>query len=988
MNSQVDFCCGLSSEEGVAMDERPLVMIVDQKKENREALQEIFLGEYDLLEASNPDIAKQLLRENSSIKLMIVAVFLPNVDGFDFIEYLQQDDSLQGIPLMVSLLSGDEGSELRALQLGITDFASYPYNESLLRLKVRNVLCKYEKSRLAISPALAACEAASLRDTLTGLFTREEFAGKTASLLKLNKVEDYLLLYFDIDCFKIVNALFGTERGDMVLKKTAECFQEITGTNGLCGRLEGDHFVACLQVVDFDVETVLSRLAKSLAVFEDSYQINFSLGIYEIADKTLPVDQMCDRARLAANTVKGNYMKHYAFYDTQMRDKMLREQQILREMDFALRHGEFVIYLQPIYSVAEECPVSAEALVRWNHPERGIISPGEFIPLFEKNGFIVKLDAFVWEKACEVLAELKNAGDKIVPVSVNVSRLNFYNPNFCEFIIDLVKKYNLEPGLLKLEITESAYTDNPHYILSGMEKLQSAGFEILMDDFGSAYSSLNMLNDVSVDALKIDMKFVNALGTSVKAGNIMTSIVRMAKWLDITVIAEGVETKVQLDFLRSIGCPRVQGYYFSKPLPVDVFREFLGQAQLKTGKPKAAIPASFDFDAIWDSSKVLSELFNGLLGSVGIYELYNDSLLEVLRVNDDYYEMTGSTPQSVFNETTNIFSWIHPEDKTLLLHACRQAEQEKSSKQVYIRRYHQAGKILWLELKIRFLGHKEKSAFFYFAANDVTEEIFRQQSNMRYHLLENVLREFDIDFWTIDIEKRTASISDAVSRQLGLTEQHLLDVPQSLIDAGLVQEDSIPVIREMFEKIYQGKKIVSANLKLKMEDGKYHWGKVKHVVFFDDQGRAYKAIGSLKRVKDSREENVSKQQAIQKPLVVNRDFRYAVDLSKNEILRVDRAIMPRGPSRGDVYSEVIDQLAQLYIHPEEREKFKRVMDKDALLTVYASGQQMITLNFLSRYSGTGYRQLKMTVQFLTDKKTGHIYSLGDVEVVEEEPVTV
>lgn len=970
------------------MDERPLVMIIDQEKKNREVLQKIFSLEYDLLEASNADTARQLLRENSTIKLIIVAVFLPNVDGFDFIDRLQQDDSLQNTLLMAAVLSGDEGSELRALQLGLTDFISFPYNESLVLLKVRNVLNRYGGNPLLAFPPLPFCEEVSTRDSLTGLFAREEFAGKTASLLKANREGEYLLLYFDIDCFKIVNALFGTERGDMVLRKTAKCFEQIAGTDGLCGRLEGDHFIACLPAAAFSVEGVLADLAKSLAVFEDSYQINFSLGIYEIADKTLPVDQMCDRARLAANTVKGNYMKHYAFYDTQMRDKMLREQQILREMDFALRHGEFVIYLQPIFSVAKECPVSAEALVRWKHPERGIISPGEFIPLFEKNGFIVKLDAFVWEKACEVLAELIKNGDKVVPVSVNVSRLNFYNPNFCEFIIALVKKYNLEPEMLKLEITESAYTDNPHYILSGMEKLQKAGFEILMDDFGSAYSSLNMLNDVSVDALKIDMKFVNALGTSAKAGNIMTSIVRMAKWLDITVIAEGVETKEQLDFLRSIGCPRVQGYYFSKPLPIDAFRNFLAQAQPESRNVRSTEAASFDFDAIWDSSKVLSELFNGLLGSVGIYELYNDSLLEVLRVNDDYYEMTGSTPQSVFNETTNVFSWIHPEDKTLLLHACRQAETEKSSKQVYVRRYHQSGNVLWLELKIRFLGHKEKSAFFYFAANDVTEEIFRQQSNMRYHLLENVLREFDIDFWTIDIEKRTASISDVVSRQLGLSEQHLLNVPQSLIDAGLVQEDSIPIIRTMFEKIYQGKKIVSANLKLKMKDGRYHWSKVKHVVFFDDQGKAYKAIGSLKRVTDSQEARVSRWQALQNPLLINRDFRYAVDLSANEILRVDRAIMPRGPSPGDVYSEVIDQLAQLYIHPQERQKFKLAMDKDTLLAVYASGQKLTTLSFLSRYNGDRYRYLKIMVQFFPDKETGHIYSLGDVKIAEEEPVTM
>ena len=270
-------------------------------------------------------------------------------------------------------------------------------------------------------------------------------------------------------------------------------------------------------------------------------------------------------------------MNRYAYYDASMRDQMLQEQMIVRDMNFALQEHQFTIFLQPVYSLVSNHIVSAEALVRWFHPVNGMISPGKFIPVFERNGFIVKLDRFVWEEVCKFLKRQRESGQKLIPVSVNVSRMNFYNLDLLEFLLNLIERYELEPWMLKLEITESAYTDNPHQLTSVIKVFREEGFPVLMDDFGSGYSSLNMLKNLPVDVLKIDMAFVRELEKSARARSILKSIMHLAFDLDMGVVVEGVETKAQVDFLASIGADDIQGYYFSKPLPVPDFIEKLRQ---------------------------------------------------------------------------------------------------------------------------------------------------------------------------------------------------------------------------------------------------------------------------------------------------------------------------------------------------------------------------------------------------------------------------
>lgn len=561
----------------------------------------------------------------------------------------------------------------------------------------------------------------AVHDMLTGLLNREGFCYATANLLKVNPDEKYAMVLWNIERFKVINDLFGKQTGDAILNIMAARFVIGVSEIGTCARLEADRFVVCIPREYLDPERLIRVMENSLKELELDYKIVLNMGIYEIDDVTIPVERMCDRANLALQTIKGSYVNRYAFYDDKLRRAMLAEQEIISEMNDALQQHQFLIYLQPVYSLAAGAPISAEALVRWKHPIKGIISPGVFIPLFEKNGFIAELDYYVWEEACRYLKHRKELGMPELPISVNVSRRSLYSDNLCAEIVALVRKYGIEPALLKLEITESAYTDNPDQLLKTMTTLQTYGFAVLMDDFGSGYSSLNTLKDIPVDILKIDMKFMEDFETSDRAGNILTSVVRMAKWLNTSVIAEGVETQPQVDFLRSIGCDRIQGYFFSRPLPIPDFERLCEEGcQAVTHQPAPVTELNMaDFDALFNSNEMMHRLFNSVIGAIGIYELVDDRL-EVLRVNDGYYSMFGYTPHTFHSDSPDLFQHVHPDDRGRVCDACRQAATEHDAREVVFRRIRMDDTQLYIHAKVRYLGGTTEQPLICLAFNDIS----------------------------------------------------------------------------------------------------------------------------------------------------------------------------------------------------------------------------------------------------------------------------
>ncbi|MGN1040384.1 MAG: EAL domain-containing protein, partial [Candidatus Fimimonas sp.] len=370
--------------------------------------------------------------------------------------------------------------------------------------------------------------------------------------------------------------------GADLLNNVDERIREIVGNNGIYGRYGADRFIF-LQESKSEREFRKIFFAHSEGTFaQKEGNLSVKWGIYEITDRSIPVEQMCDRALLAADSIKGQYNKPFAVYDDALRGKLLREKAITDAMEIALAEEQFVVYLQPKFSIKEECMIGAEALVRWIHPQWGFMSPGEFIPLFEKNGFISRLDQFVWEKVCQTIANWQQKGIAPLPVSVNVSRADMFNAQLASTLLGTTQKYGVAPELLHLEITESAYADNPKTLVSTVNQLREAGFVIEMDDFGSGYSSLNMLSQMRLDVLKLDMKFIQNEMEKPAYQSILKDIVNMAHRMHLRVVAEGVETREQMKRLQAVGCDLVQGYFFAKPMPVADFEKTLKEQREKT----------------------------------------------------------------------------------------------------------------------------------------------------------------------------------------------------------------------------------------------------------------------------------------------------------------------------------------------------------------------------------------------------------------------
>lgn len=412
-------------------------------------------------------------------------------------------------------------------------------------------------------------------DELTGIYNKQAFYAKTKEMLLDNPDKNFDLLRINIERFKVLNDLFGESTGDKLLRYIGKFLKEINLPLCVSGRLYADNFVVCYEAGKGDSR----RMINTLRMVADSFAINnrtiLSFGLYRIDDKTLPVSVMCDRANMALWKAKGNFKNPYCEYDEKMRQQVLKEQKIINAMEMAIQNKEFTLYLQPKYNIEKGTIIGAEALVRWISQENGFISPGDFIPVFENNGFVYEVDKFIWEESCRYLRKWLDEGREVHPISVNVSRIDLYDPKLVKHLVDLREKYQLPSQYLELEITESAYTEDPEQIITITRQLREAGFVILMDDFGTGYSSLNMLKDIQIDVLKLDMGFLKSSDYSAKGGNILTAILKMAESLKMQTIAEGVETKEQVEFLKSIGCKYVQGFYYSKPLPVGEFEKLI-----------------------------------------------------------------------------------------------------------------------------------------------------------------------------------------------------------------------------------------------------------------------------------------------------------------------------------------------------------------------------------------------------------------------------
>ena len=554
---------------------RRLVLIVDDESVNREMLGYMLSGDYDVIYAENGAQALTAVEENyEKLSLIMLDVMMPELDGFELLQILKRDERFHRIPVIV--LTMEKSYEVRSLQLGASDFIKMPYDlpEAVLA-RVKRTIEMSEDSNIIQTTE---------NDKLTGLYNQEYFFQYAEQYDKLYPERSMDALSIDISHFHMINELYGRSEGNEILVKLAQKLDEIVHElDGIACRKTADIFLVYCPHQDH-YEEILSRIQK--AVTEDEkYRstVRLKMGIYLDVDKNVDIRLRFDRAKLARDSIHHSFTQIIAFYDDSLHQKNLLSQRLMNEMDRALEERQFKVYYQPKYTIAGEEPMlsSAEALIRWHHPTLGIISPGVFIPLFEKNGLIPKLDRFAWREAAAQIDAWREKYGITFPISVNVSRIDMHDPNLISTFKGIIDEFRLEPKDLLIEITESAYTYHSPRIGEVVEELRALGFRIEMDDFGSGYSSLNMLSQLPIDVIKLDMGFIRNVFGSDKSRQILRLMMQIKSFLNVPIVAEGVETEEQLAFLKEIGCDIVQGYYFSKPVEPKEFEKFIEEKVAK-----------------------------------------------------------------------------------------------------------------------------------------------------------------------------------------------------------------------------------------------------------------------------------------------------------------------------------------------------------------------------------------------------------------------
>lgn len=515
---------------------RRKLLIIEDNELNRKLLAELLEDSYEVMTAVNGEEGLKLLGENyRDISAVLLDVSMPICDGFQFLDRIRDDMMLSSVPVIVITGSNRPEDEVRCLELGAVDFIRKPYNVRIVKGKINSVI-KLRESAIVLS--------ALEYDELTGLYIRQAFFHHAKTLMRVKNDQKFHVVVADVKNFKWINGTYGEKTGDQVLAYLGDAYKKQVHS-GMVARYGGDQFVAIvygdLNLAEEKVEAAIHRIAERAPI--SNLAVNY--GIYENVDKTLPLTLICDRM-------------------------------MENEFDEAIRNEEFVVYLQPKYNVVTEEIAGAEALVRWKKKDGSMVSPGEFIPLYEKDGLIVRLDEYVFNKVCEIQKTLMRSGKKLIPISVNLSRASIHYENMILRYVHIVEENGIPFFAVPIELTETAALYNVQ-IKELTEKMVNAGFELHMDDFGSGYSSMTSLNQLPFDTLKLDKSLIDYIENP-RGKEVIRHTIALAHSLGMQVLAEGVETASQVKILRELDCDEIQGFYYSRPVPWEEFcTDFMGK---------------------------------------------------------------------------------------------------------------------------------------------------------------------------------------------------------------------------------------------------------------------------------------------------------------------------------------------------------------------------------------------------------------------------
>lgn len=540
------------------------ILVVEDNDINRAMLSELLSSDFDVIQAENGLVGlRELERNYESLSLVLLDVYMPECDGFEFLRRKSEDERYDAVPVIVATASDVAEDEITCLELGANDFILKPYNYEVIMNRVHNMVRLRESASLVNQLAW---------DRITGLYSKEYFYRTVQDEFATAPDGQFDMVCVEVYNFKTLNNRYGENSCNQLLRGLAKALVDSLPGFVAGGRIAGDTFAFLIDHQERGWEERLYTVTDGLNIVT----VNVNFGIVQQVDYNMPVSGICDRAIIALETVRSYHGNGVALFDDELHQRQITEQILTESMETALKERQFVVNYQPKHDLHTDTVGGAEALVRWVHPDLGFISPDVFISLFERNGFIAKLDMYVWEEACREIKRCEQLGLPIVPISVNASSLDFDEPDLAQQIVDLVDRYEVDHSRLHIELTETAYSDNPQMVASTLETLRAQGFSTELDDFGSGYSSLVSLNSLSLDVMKLDRSVISQ-ATTLNDYRILESALKLAQILGLKTVVEGVETEEEMQKVKELGCDLIQGYYYSRPLPAAEFEEYLAK---------------------------------------------------------------------------------------------------------------------------------------------------------------------------------------------------------------------------------------------------------------------------------------------------------------------------------------------------------------------------------------------------------------------------
>ena len=715
----------INQEQEYVSTKKYKALIIDDSEMNREILKEILSDEMDIVEIDNgEDACDYMMNHSSELNIVILDLVMPGMNGFEVLKFMKYKHMMDSLPVIMISADNDEHNIERAFDLGVIDFVFRPFSERIVLRRVLTTISLFKRQKELISVIDTQYRVDDLRThDLTGLDYKQAFFNKVYTHLKSHPNDKLLMIAIDIDHFKLFNNYYGWERGDKYLKKIAELMKKfIQRHGGMAGYLGGDDFVLLCPDKREDIRQFYESVIKSGQLAE--YQVGFSpkIGIYEIDDNMQAVASIYDHALIALDDTKGDYSKNVAWYNKSMYQDVKDEYELLVDVQRGLRDQEFTFYIQPKVNMIDGRIVGGEALARWIHKDKGLVAPGAFIPALEQNGFISHIDRVVWDNVAAWQKDWIDSGHTPLPISVNVSRADMFTMDVTEFFLGLVEKYGISKDLIELEVTESAYVEENSVVSKEISRLRDAGFKILMDDFGSGYSSLNSLKDLEIDILKIDMKFLRMdLSNKNKGVSILESIVNMARAMQIPTIVEGVEEQEQVNYLTGMGCNYAQGFFFYKPMPREDFEKLVcNEDNVDHEGIHVSRLDPVHVREFLDENLYSDVVVNNILGPTAFYEVEDDEIC-LVRMNEQYCKLTGHAfrPQDVADADARGDNYpvslegIHPDDREGFKQMIEDAYQDPLNGAARLIRYRQAdGGYAKYKLRIFFLRNRHNTRIY------------------------------------------------------------------------------------------------------------------------------------------------------------------------------------------------------------------------------------------------------------------------------------